>query len=192
MANFAKLDDNNIVIDIVKVNNDVLDLNNEEESGIEFLASINDGYRNWKQTSYNNRIRTNYAVIGSRYDETRDAFIGLQPYPSWILDEETLTYNPPTENPGNNYYWDEDVVDWVKIEFPQPYPTWVKDENDNWVPPIPFPNDGKSYNWNEEHSRWERINLDSYPTDGKQYIWNNDQKSWVEFKAPTVEDIINV
>ena len=180
MAHFAKLDDNNIVIDIIKVNNEDIDINNEEQSGIEFLASLFDGYTNWKQTSYNHRIRANYATIGSYYDEANDVFVGIQSYPSWVVDEETFTYKPPIEQPVGNYYWDEDITNWVEIVFPQPFPSWVKDENNNWVSPVPFPTDNKPYNWNEENLRWEWINLQAYPTDGKNYVWNNEHKSWIE------------
>ncbi len=57
MAHFAKLDDNNIVLEVHVVNNEVLDSNNEEASGIEFLTEWSGGYSNWKQTSYNGNFR---------------------------------------------------------------------------------------------------------------------------------------
>src|SRR5210317_1059475 len=40
----------------------------------------------WKQTSYNNNFRKQYAGIGYRYDETKDKFISPQPFASWSLD----------------------------------------------------------------------------------------------------------
>jgi hypothetical protein len=75
MAHFAKLDENNYVTEIHVVANEVLDLQNEETTGIEFLTEWSGGYTNWKQTSYNSKIRKNYAGIGYFYDEDLDAFI---------------------------------------------------------------------------------------------------------------------
>jgi hypothetical protein len=78
MAHFAKLDDNNIVIEVNVVDNNVL-TTDEETSGIAFLTQWSGGYTNWKQTSYNNNIRYNYAGIGYTYDEVADAFIAPKP-----------------------------------------------------------------------------------------------------------------
>jgi len=74
MAHFAKLNDNNVVIAVHVVNNDVLDPNNEESSGVEFLTRLH-GHQNWKQTSYNGNIRGLYAAIGYSYDAELDLFV---------------------------------------------------------------------------------------------------------------------
>ena len=70
----------------------------------------------WKQTSYNNNFRKNYAGIGFTYDEGRDAFIEPQPYPSWILNEDTCKYDPPIEQPEGNYVWNELHRRWEAID----------------------------------------------------------------------------
>lgn len=88
MAHFAKLDDNNNVLEVNVVSNDVLDPNNEEQSGIKFLTTWSGGYTNWKQTSYNGTFRYNYAGIGYTYDPIDDAFI--PPMPSCGHDELLL------------------------------------------------------------------------------------------------------
>ena len=74
MAHFAKLDENNNVIAVNVVSNDVLDPNNEELSGIEFLTDWSNGHTNWKQTSYNKNFRGKYAGIGDIYDPYLDIF----------------------------------------------------------------------------------------------------------------------
>ena len=79
MAHFAKLDDNNKVLEVHVVSNDALDPNNEEQSGIEFLTQWSGGYTNWKQTSYNGNFRYNYAAVGNFYDPIDDAFISPMP-----------------------------------------------------------------------------------------------------------------
>jgi hypothetical protein len=119
MAHFAKLDENNVVLEVLVVhNNELLQDGVESESkGIQFLVDWSGGYINWKQTSYNGNFRKNYAGIGYTYDPTRDAFIPLQPYPSWTLNEQTCLWNAPEAMPtdGQRYQWDEPTISWVVI-----------------------------------------------------------------------------
>ena len=79
MAHFAKLDDNNQVIEVHVVANAALDPDNEEQSGIDFLTDWSGGYTNWKQTSYTSSMRYNYAAVGYTYDPIDDAFISPSP-----------------------------------------------------------------------------------------------------------------
>ena len=117
MAHFAKLDENNIVTEIIVVANpELLDNGIESESkGIAFCQDLLGG--NWKQTSYNRRIRKNYAGIGFKYDESRDAFIPPQPFPSWLSSEETCLWSSPVPYPSDDkqYSWDEATVSWIQI-----------------------------------------------------------------------------
>lgn len=116
MAHFAKLDDNNIVLEVHVVNNEVLDINNEEASGIEFLTEWSGGYSNWKQTSYNGNFRKQYCGIGFSYDTEADVFIAPQPYPSWSLDSNHDWQAPePMPNDGQVYSWNEDLLSWEII-----------------------------------------------------------------------------
>jgi hypothetical protein len=127
MATFVKIE-NNIVITGVSVVNDVLKDSNgiEQESiGIEFLKSLYGQNTNWKQTSYNTHggvhsnggtpFRKNHAGIGFTYDETRDAFIPIKPYNSWVLNEETCLWNSPIPMPndGQRYTWNEETQSWT-------------------------------------------------------------------------------
>ena len=115
MAHFAKLDENNIVVEVNVVNNEVLNPNNEEASGILFLTEWSGGYTNWKQTSYNENFRKQYAGIGYSYDPVADVFIAPQPYPSWTLDDN-FDWQPPTPRPeGIDLYWDEETLSWLEI-----------------------------------------------------------------------------
>lgn len=96
MAHFAELDENNIVLRVIVINNEelIIDGNESEEKGIQFCVNLFGG--NWKQTSYNNSFRKNYAGIGYVYDPDRDAFIGPKINDSWILDEATCRWIEPT------------------------------------------------------------------------------------------------
>jgi hypothetical protein len=117
MAHFAKLNENNIVLEVLVVNNSALDLSNEESSGIAFLIEWSGGYSSWKQTSYNGSFRKNYAGIGYTYDATRDAFIAPKPFNSWILDEDTCQWQAPTPKPEDDklYTWNESELKWEEI-----------------------------------------------------------------------------
>jgi hypothetical protein len=118
MAHFAKLDDNNLVLEVHVVANAALDATNEELSGIEFLTEWSGGYTNWKQTSYNGSFRKNYAGVGYFYDEVLDAFIPIKPFNSWVLNEETCQWNSPVDHPndGKIYTWNEDEISWDEVD----------------------------------------------------------------------------
>lgn len=106
MAHFAQLDDNNIVIQVMVVANE------HEANGEQWCNEFAGG--RWKQTSYNNNIRKNYAGMGYTYDEHRDAFIPPQPYPSWTLNEDTCRWDPPVPRPlAGNYVWVENTQQWM-------------------------------------------------------------------------------
>lgn len=99
MAHFAKLDENNVVLEVHVVhNNELLDENGveQEQIGIDFLIAWSGGYKHWKQTSYNRNFRKNYAGIGYTYDVTRDAFIPPKPLDSATLDEVICQWVIPT------------------------------------------------------------------------------------------------
>ena len=117
MAHFAKLDENNIVLEVLVVhNNELKDENGEEkeEVGINFLINWSGGHPYWKQTSYNGLFRKNYAGIGFTYDEGRDAFVPPQPFPSWSLNEDTCQWKPPIPMPNSEkfYLWNEELGKW--------------------------------------------------------------------------------
>jgi hypothetical protein len=80
----------------------------------------------WVQTSYNTYggqhpegrpLRKNYAGAGCVYDSARDAFYAPQPYPSWVLDEETCLWQAPVAYPadGGQYSWNEESLSWVAV-----------------------------------------------------------------------------
>lgn len=120
MAHFAQLDKNNLVIQVVVVDNEKIIDNNgtEQESlGVAFLRSLFGRDTIWLQTSYNGKLRKNYAGIGYSYDPVRDAFISSQPFPSWSLDENTCTWKPPIPMPSNErlYGWNEEQGNWVEL-----------------------------------------------------------------------------
>ena len=121
MAHFAKLGTGNIVEQVISINNAVItDANGveQEQLGNDFINKLYNTRDVWKQTSYNNNIRKNFAGIGYQYDQTRDAFIAPKPFNSWILNEDTCRWEAPVAKPtteleDNQYYsWNESIVNW--------------------------------------------------------------------------------
>jgi hypothetical protein len=135
MASFAKIGKGNIVEKVVVVSNDIA---TTEQVGVDFLNTLYGTRDVWKQTSYNTisgehtlggtPFRKNYAGIGFKYDQTRDAFIEPKPFNSWILNETTCVWEAP-------------------IEKPTTYDNNITDENGNAVP--------DSYKWNEDNQTWD-------------------------------------
>lgn len=124
MAHFAKLNEYNIVTEVIVVhNNELLDSNGIEleQNGINFLIAWSGGYTRWKQTSYNGNFRKNYAGAGYLYDEARDAFIPPQPFPSWTLNEDTCRWEAPVQPPADSsryYVWREEQGLWEEVTMP--------------------------------------------------------------------------
>lgn len=119
MAHFAKLDENNVVTEVIVIANEELlkaDGTESEDKGKAFLNSLF-GSGNWVQTSYNNNFRKQYAGIGYTYDAVNDVFIEPQPFDSFVLDDN-FDWQPPTPLPkdGNSYDWDENSLSWVLHE----------------------------------------------------------------------------
>jgi len=118
MAYFAKLE-NDIVTEIISISNETcgeptLTFPDTEGAGRAFIANTLKFGGVWKQTSYNNNIRKQYAGIGYTYDADDDVFVAPQPFPSWTLDENH-DWQPPTPKPDGFYRWDEAELEWVAI-----------------------------------------------------------------------------
>ena len=116
MAHFAKLNDSNVVESVIAVHNNELlvDGVESEEKGLAFVYNLFGDSSTWIQTSYHGNLRKNYAGVGHIHDEGRDAFIGLQDFPSWVLNEETCQWEAPSPYPddGQMYHWNESNQEW--------------------------------------------------------------------------------
>ena len=131
MAHFAKLDENNIVTQVIVVDNkDITDPFTGQEDeilGIAFCKKLLGG--NWVQTSYNSNMRVRYAGIGYTYNRALDAFVAPKPFESWVLNNETADWESPvgpapelTEEETealSRYEWDEENAQW-NLVTPEP------------------------------------------------------------------------
>ena len=110
MAHYAFLDEANIVTEVI--------VGIDENELIEGL-NPETWYGNFRgqrcvRTSYNSKIRKNYAGIGFSYDDERDAFIAPKPFESWILNEASCQWEAPIAYPedGQVYSWNEEEGTW--------------------------------------------------------------------------------
>jgi hypothetical protein len=112
MAHYAFLDDNNIVTQVI--------VGIDETELIEGLDTET-WYGNFRgqkciRTSYNNKIRKQYASKGFIYDEVADVFIQPKPFDSWVLDENYDWQAPVAKPDEGEWYWNEENLSWVEIE----------------------------------------------------------------------------
>tara|TARA_R110000803_G_scaffold80228_1_gene145993 strand:- start:1887 stop:2273 length:387 start_codon:yes stop_codon:yes gene_type:complete len=112
MAHFAEINDSNVVIRVLVVGDDDCldgDGNESEAVGVAFMQGVFGG-GTWKQTSYNNNTRKQYACIGGTYDASADEFVHKKPFASWTLDGSN-DWQPPIALPADKnsvaYRWDE-------------------------------------------------------------------------------------
>jgi hypothetical protein len=127
MAHFAKVE-NNIVVNVIVAEQDFIDSLPDSNQWIKTSYNMRGGV--YYDSSTNSpaedqsviqgdsaRMRKNYAGIGYTYDESRDAFIPPQPYPSWTLNEETCLWDSPVPYPtdGERYNWNEENQTWDLI-----------------------------------------------------------------------------
>lgn len=151
MAHFAKLDENNVVLRVSVIDNSNIldgDGNESESVGVAYINGLRPheaGQFTWKQTSYNNNFRGNYAGVGMVYMEgvatlgvaSTDVFMPPRPSSSWTLNPTTPIWDPPIPKPdhtqemSDNYeywIWDEDAYQadnttgWVKHSGRVPKP----------------------------------------------------------------------
>ena len=115
MAHYAFLDENNIVTEVIT--------GIDETELIEGLDPET-WYGNFrgqvcKRTSYNGKIRKNYAGVGFTFDDEADAFIAPQPFDSWKLDKRNYQWKAPVAYPGDglDYLWNEQNLAWELPHF---------------------------------------------------------------------------
>jgi hypothetical protein len=112
MAHYAFLDENNIVTEVIT---------GKDETELIDGLTPEVWYGNFRgqtcvRTSYNHKIRKQYAGIGYTYNETADVFVSPQPFESWSLDSN-YDWQAPVEIPadGKDYLWDEANQVWVEL-----------------------------------------------------------------------------
>lgn len=106
MAHFAELDGSNVVTRVIVVDNAHVPSDKHADGETWCVNFFGGG--TWKQTSYNNKFRKQYAGKGMTYDAAKDKFISPQPYASWALDGSDDWQAPIAKPDDVKYYtWNE-------------------------------------------------------------------------------------
>ena len=114
MKNFAILDDENKVTNVIVIDDADVDSNGGDYSvGAEDFVKQTYKYSNVKQFSADGSVRHNPAAKGGEYDAANDAFILPKPFPSWNLNSE-YQWEAPVAHPddGQAYSWNEANQSW--------------------------------------------------------------------------------
>jgi hypothetical protein len=83
MSHWAEIDQTGLVLRVLVGDN------NDPDEGQAFMDSLGG---TWVKTSYNGKIRKNYAGIGYTYDAVRDAFIPPKCHDEAVLNEATCRW----------------------------------------------------------------------------------------------------
>jgi len=125
MAHYALMDSSNVVVKVITgVNEDVTQTDTDgtvvggsAENWEAFYAA-----QPWhagltcKRTSYNNKIRKQYAGIGYTYNAAADVFVAPKPYASWTLDANHDWQAPVARPAEGQWRWDEGSGAWVALD----------------------------------------------------------------------------
>ena len=119
MAHFAELDNNNVVLRVVVVGNDCVP-SDEHIDGETWCINFFKG-GTWKQTSYNNNFRKQYAGMGFTYDAAKNKFISPQPHNSWALDvnddwQAPITYPTVIDDGATPSVWTY-MISWNETKY---------------------------------------------------------------------------
>ena len=162
MAHFAKIEQkvdptgftsetHNIVTEVFVVGNDIptaagpLGENDMHPDGEAWCQNRWGG--TWKQTSYNNNFRKQYAGVNFRYDADNDRFIAMQPYASWTLDANG-DWQPPTAYPSVTTFTNDAGVT-------GPLSAKWSEENTRWETEVLMSADNTvNRYWNPDSSTW--------------------------------------
>lgn len=125
MKIFAKLDENNVVLEIIVVDNEACSVDMAIEGETYCQNLFNGGV--WKQTSPEGSFRKRYAQVGGTYDPVNNVFIDAKPFDSWTLDND-FKWQAPVTSPNN-----KDFPHNNETGLPDVYPISWDEENQRWL-----------------------------------------------------------
>ena len=147
MAHFAKITEDNKVLQVLTVNNsDILNAEGIENEAVgqQYLEKHNNWPSHlWIQTSYNTYenqhrnggtpFRGNYAGIGMSWDSENQIFCPKKPYASWVKNTTDAKWQSPVGDA----------------------PELTQEQKDQNTAETHF----WHYNWNEDNQSWDLTNL---------------------------------
>jgi len=110
MADYAILDANNIITEVIAGNDAVVLI-----EGID-AETWYGNYRAQVCKRTSSSIRGVSAGIGYSYNSAEDIFITPQPFPSWVRTGSFWDAPTPMPEDGKMYSWDEEEGNWIEIQ----------------------------------------------------------------------------
>jgi hypothetical protein len=128
MANYALLDENNVVTNIIR-GRDEDDLVDDVTDWEEYYGNFHNqkckrtSINTFANTHRNDKVpfRKNHAMIGGTYSDKLDAFIPLKEHAAWVLNEETCRWESPIPRPEETstlvYDWNDTAESWEEVHI---------------------------------------------------------------------------
>jgi len=127
MAHYAFIDDNNVVTEVI--------VGRDEDDLVEGVTDWETHYGEFRGQTC---LRTSYNTLGGAH----------------LADGEPFRMNYA----GIGFTFDPDKGNDGAFIPPKPYDSWVLDEDTClWVAPVPMPEDGAAYSWDEEAGEWVEV-----------------------------------
>ena len=145
MAHFAELNSSNEVLRVIVVSNDDVNANGgdqhaDAETFVTTIVPHGTGGVAWKQTSYNDNFRKQYAGKGYTYDSSKNKFIADKPYASWTLNSSD-DWQAPVTYPNV-----------IEISSLPVLISWDED-NQKWLGKT----ESTNYTWNVDNLQWNEV-----------------------------------
>ena len=128
MGHWARIDDNNIVQEVIVIKEAELDTGawGDKSKWIKTSYNTFEGkhyvpkeHQDWSEESsdQSKALRFRYAGINDIYDVENDVFYEQQPFESWTLNKTTWLWEAPVAYPTDDkrYVWNEDKKEWVEV-----------------------------------------------------------------------------
>lgn len=88
---------------------------------------------------------------GNESEEIGKEFCGSLYGGQWIQTSYNARIRGKYAGIGDTYNETEDI-----FISPKPWPSWTR-QGSTWIPPIPYPKDGRYYEWNESAQSWDEV-----------------------------------
>ena len=153
MPHFAKLDSNNVVLEIDVISQEDVDANGGDYStqAENWVKSKWDAYA-WKQCSYNANQRGKFPGIGWSWDASINKFKPPQPHNNWTWNNTHNHWEPPVVKPATDSFiesnGDETTIDTIY--------------------------------WDSSNNRWVGRIDDLSTFTRTDYYWNTSQNKWLK------------
>jgi hypothetical protein len=113
MGKYYKLNENNIVENVILAEQDFIDSQPDKEKYIKIFETQEEK----NESLYNSLYSLNHGFINDYYNFEKRKFKSIKPYESWIWNKEKYEWEAPVEKPHSVYYlWNEEKQEWIKYE----------------------------------------------------------------------------